>query len=92
MHLLDIPQRRHSALRTINGGICWGLTLRLRQFTQLLLLRYQRTLNGLMFKLNLLFISLPNITCSFPCRTKTTIQTFTLLLSADLWNDFKWRI
>jgi hypothetical protein len=54
-------QRRHSALRTIKGGICWGLTFRLPGLTQLLLLGYQRIKNSFGFKDNLIFFSLANI-------------------------------
>jgi hypothetical protein len=38
--IFRLPQRRHAALRTINGGICWGLTLLIFRRTQLLLLGY----------------------------------------------------
>jgi len=68
MGLLNEFQRRHSALRTINGGICWGLTLRLPGFTQLLLLGYQRILNSSTFKGNLFFLNLPNIGYSAPAQ------------------------
>jgi len=38
--------RRQSALRTIKGGICWGLGFRWLPLTQLLLLGYQRIVKG----------------------------------------------
>lgn len=63
-------QRRHSALRTINGGICSGLTFRLAVLTQLLLLGYQRMVNNLIFKGSLFFFNLLNITKSFLCAAK----------------------
>jgi len=37
---------RQSALRTIKGGICWGLGLRRVLLTQLRLLGYQRIVKG----------------------------------------------
>ncbi len=52
-------QRRHSALRTINGGICCGLTFLPPRLTQLLLLGYQGIVNSLGFKGILCFLSLP---------------------------------
>ena len=52
-------QRRHSALRTINGGICCGLTFLPPGLTQLLLLGYQWIVNSLGFKGILCLLSLP---------------------------------
>jgi hypothetical protein len=49
---------RHSGFRTINGGICWGLILRLPVLTQLVLLGYQRTLRMLTFNGSLFFLVL----------------------------------
>ena len=45
-----IDYRRHSALRTIRGGICWGFILCAAMWEQLLLLGYQRMvkISGLM--------------------------------------------
>ena len=57
-------QWRHSALRTINGGICWGLVLRLRVFTQLLLFGYHWILNNPGLNDNLRFLDLLNINVS----------------------------
>lgn len=57
---------RHSALRTIRGGICRDFILRLPGFIQLLLLGYQRTVKSDGFKNNLFFLSFVNIvTCFF---------------------------
>jgi hypothetical protein len=58
-------QRRHSALRTISGGICWGLTLRWTGSMQLLLLGYQQMVNNAGFKGNLFFFDLADITVYF---------------------------
>jgi len=58
--------RRHSAFRTINGGICCGLTVREPGFTQLLLLGYHRTANSLGFKNNFCFFNLLNVISRFP--------------------------
>jgi uncharacterized membrane protein len=59
--LYEKDYRRHSALRTINGGICLGLSLWWAVLAQLLLLEYQRMVNNSIFKGNLSFFSLPNI-------------------------------
>jgi len=53
--------RRHSALRTIRGGICWGFILRVADFAQLLLLGYQRIQNICGFIGMLRFLFRPNI-------------------------------
>ena len=63
----EVFYRRHSALRTINGGMCSGLTFRLRALAQLLLLGYQRIVNGSIFKGNLFFLNLPNIANPLLC-------------------------
>ena len=63
--------RRHSALRTINGGICCGLTVRLPGFTQLLLLGYHRMANSLGFRNNLCFFNLANVISRFPLTSAT---------------------
>jgi len=52
---------RHSAFRTINGGICLGLSLLRPALAQLLLLEYQRMVNNSIFNGNFSFFSLPNI-------------------------------
>jgi hypothetical protein len=52
---------RHSAFRTINGGICLGLSPFRPALAQLLLLEYQRMVNNSIFKGILSFLSLPNI-------------------------------
>jgi hypothetical protein len=57
--------RRQSALRTIKGGICWGLGFRRVLLTQLLLLGYQRIVKGPGLKVNPFFFSLPNITSPY---------------------------
>ncbi len=54
-------QRRHSALRTINGGICCGLTFPPLGLTQLLPLGYQAIVNSSGFKGILCFLSFVNI-------------------------------
>jgi len=58
--------RRHSALRTINGGICCGLTRRWAARTQFRLLGYHRTLSSSICRANLFFWDLVNITNTFP--------------------------
>jgi len=65
MRITKKAYRRHSALRTINGGMRSGLNLRWRLLEQLLLLGYQRTVNSLIFKGNLSFFNLPNIASLF---------------------------
>jgi len=65
-------QRRHSALRTINGGICCGLTFLPPRLTQLLLLGYQGIVNSLGFKGILCFLSLPiSLSTSFVSKAIT---------------------
>lgn len=81
---------RHSGLRTIKGGICWGLPLRLPLLTQLLLLGYQRMLSSLIFKGSLVFSNLLNITNPFQNATPKQLRIITLL-SANLHGDF-WKI
>jgi hypothetical protein len=48
-------------LRTISGGICWGLIFLPPGFTQLLALGYQRIINSLGFKDILCFLNFANI-------------------------------
>jgi hypothetical protein len=66
--------RRHSALRTINGGICRSAALWLLVLTQLLLLGYQRMLNTLIFKGNLFFWDLLNIAKPLPYLRKPQLR------------------
>jgi hypothetical protein len=73
-NLQEIAYRRHSALRTINGGMCWGFSLWRLLLEQLLLLGYQRMLNNSIFKGNLYFFNLLNITDLF-CNQLYDIST-----------------
>ena len=54
-------QRRHSAFRTINGGICCGLIFLPRGLTQLLPLGYQWIVNSSGFKASLCLLNFANI-------------------------------
>lgn len=80
-------QRRHSALRTIKGGICLGLTLLLPCFTQLLSLGYQVMVNSAGFNSTLSFFSLANITVNL--LVKQGDSNHTHLLSANWEGDFR---
>jgi len=51
-------QRRHSALRTIRGGIWWGFGLLWLVLTQLVVLGYQRMLSIFVFVGNRFFFIL----------------------------------
>jgi len=53
--------RRHSAFRTIRGGIRRCLTLRLVELIQLLLLGYQWTLKSRVLSGKIVFFSFANI-------------------------------
>ena len=79
-------QRRHSALRTIKGGICCGLTFAPPGRTQLLLLGYHWIVNSSGFKGILCLLSLGiSLSASFleqPCGACT------LLLSVDPGDNF----
>lgn len=93
MMLYEKDYRRHSALRTINGGMCWGLSLRRVGLAQLLLLGYQRIVNNSIFKGNLIFFNFSNIAILFfePLRIKMgrlPHSKFTLLLSTNLGSNF----
>lgn len=68
----DRFQRRHSALRTINGGICCGLTFLPPGLTQLLALGYQWIVNSSGFKDILCFLNLPiSLSTSFVSKAIT---------------------
>ena len=56
-----IDYRRHSALRTIRGGICWGFILCAATGEQLLLLGYQRMVKISGFMAAVRFFHLLNI-------------------------------
>lgn len=80
-------QRRHSALRTISGGNCWGLTFLLPGVTQLLLLGYQRIVNSFGCKGIRCFLNLSNIIVNLLREQGNSI--YTLLLSVDSGGDFR---
>jgi hypothetical protein len=74
-------------LRTINGGICCGLTFVPRVLTQLLLLGYQWIVNSLGCKDILCFLNLANIiSTSFVSKS---CKSFTLLSSVNSRGDFR---
>jgi hypothetical protein len=67
---ISSPYRRHAAFRTINGGICCGLTALVLCFTQLLLLGYHFIWYSLTFHWCSCFFRLfsqPNIFTSHTC-------------------------
>lgn len=74
-------QRRHSALRTISGGICWGLTLRRTGSMQLLLLGYQQIVNSAGFKGNLFLFNPADIAVYFSVKSTqlTTPSSYRLI-------------
>jgi hypothetical protein len=57
---------RHSGLRTIRGGIRFGVNLRRRAEPKLRLLGYQRIVKSWDLSVNLAIFALPNILKSFP--------------------------
>ena len=58
----DTDYRRHSALRTIRGGICWGGMFLCARLEQLLVLGCQRMVKISGFMGQCLFLLLPHIT------------------------------
>jgi len=80
-------QRRHSALRTINGGICWGLTFVPPGWTQLLLLGYHWIVNSLGFKGILCLLSLAIININL--FREQLCSSCTLLLSVNPGDNFR---
>ena len=78
--------RRHSALRTIRGGICWGFILRVGDCAQLLLLGYQRLLKICGFMGMLRFLFRPNIVAPVSLYKNALI---TLLPSDITRGDFR---
>ena len=83
-------QFRHSALRTISGGICWGLAFRLEEVTQFLLPGYQWTLNIFTFNSDRFrfFLVRANIIASYPRSIRPLFGTLSTLLSAKINHDF----
>ena len=80
-------QRCHSALRTINGGICWGLTFVPPGLTQLLSLGYQWIVNSLGCKDILCFLNLVNIIIDL--FRDQGCNSFTFLISVNSGDDFR---
>ena len=80
-------QRRHSALRTISGGICCGLIFLPPGFTQLLPLGYQWIVNSLGFKDILCFLNFANIIIDL--FREQGYDCCTLPLSVDSGDDFR---
>ena len=80
-------QRRHSALRTINGGICCGLIFLPPRLTQLRPLGYQWMVNSVGFKDILCFLNLASIIIDLFCEQG--YNSCILLLSANSGGDFR---
>ena len=80
-------QRRHSALRTISGGICCGLTFRLPGSMQLLLLGYQQIVNSAGFNNSLCFFTFADIINHQFHKRRQSSRT--ILLSANSGKDFR---
>jgi len=82
-------QRRHSAFRTIRGGICWGLIGLLALSVQLLLLGYQPIVNRSGFIGIFRFLRLGNIIA--PTMLRKALQRFHHPLSGKTRPDLSSR-